>query len=327
MSNKLALTRKVLEDTKSLQEMFELEPVRINAIQNYVKTSGKSEAMAAMHYEREKILFFKVASTLSKCDKFSVYSSWIELMASGSTLNEGHAYIIGYGKTAQFQMGWRGRLDQIGMIPEVINVPPAQIVRENDEFDYELGEKPRVIKHKPLLKGDRGQLTHVYLIIEKTSGYETHLMTRDQVIAIRDRYSQGYKTYVEACEKHGKKIGDTIEIPKEWEGRKYTQKIEPPMWVSDEETAWKKTLVKRAYNSQANKTARMKAIDEKIIKHVDPEDGTVKTDEINYGMDETQNVSHEVVDEGTGEVTQSTGATEKKEEKKKDESKKLSNEF
>lgn len=284
MSNKLQLTVSALNSAKDLKEMFDMEPVKYNAVNNLMKTRGMPEPQAMMHYEREKILFHKALTTnkaLEKCDKFSIYTAWIELFASGLTLNDGFAYIIPYGKQAQFQIGWKGRLDQMGTIPEIENIPPPQVVYENDEFDYELGDKPRILKHKPT-KGERGQLSYVYLIIQKNSGKELHMMNREEVLSIRDRYSKTYNQYVTACIEAKVEVGKPVK--KSGQYGDYT--IEPPMWVSDEAEAWKKTLVKRAWKSQPNKTARMKALDLKVKDHVDPEDNTggEATQEIDYAI-------------------------------------------
>lgn len=299
MSNKLTLTKQALDSTKSLNEMFELPAVVGNSIMNVVKTTGLDQRKAELHYEREKILFLKTVSANKKfesCDKFTVYSAWVELMASGLTLNDGATYLIPYGKVCQFQIGWKGRLDQMGQIPEIINIPPPQVVYDNDDFDYELGEKPRIIKHKPA-KDNKGELAYVYLVIEKKSGKETHIMTREEVLSIRDRYSKGYNQYVADCKAAGKVIGETF---KKNMGN-YDITVEPPMWVSSEAQAWKKTLVKRAWNSQANKTARMKAVDAAIKNNVDIEDSTApeKDEAIDYAIAS----GGETVDTSTGEVT------------------------
>lgn len=283
MSDKLSLTLATLNGAKDLKEMFELPAVRHNAMMNRIKTLGVSENQAAMHYEREKILFFKALQAnkkLEECDRFSIYSCWIELHASGRTLNDGDSYMIPYGKQAQFQIGWKGRLDQMGQIPEIKNIPPPQVVYENDEFDYALGDNPYV-HHKPA-KVQTGNITHVYLVIQKTTGKEIHVMTRAEVLGIRDRYSKGYKQYVADCVAAKQEIGATF---KKNVGN-YDITIEPPMWVSSEAEAWKKTLVKRAYKSQSNKSARMRAIDAKIAGNADPEDGTggETTEDIDYGI-------------------------------------------
>lgn len=288
MSDKLSLTIQTLNSAKDLKEMFELPAVRHNAVTNRMKTLGASEAQAVMHYEREKILFFKALQAnkkLESCDRFSIYSSWIELHASGQTLNEGHAYIIPYGAQAQFQIGWKGRLDMMGQIPEIENVPPPQVVHDNDEFDYELGDKPRIIRHKPAKIGS-GNLTHVYLVIQKTSGNETHIMTRAEVLAIRDRYSKTYLDYARACEEAKVELGKPVTRTGQY--GPYT--IEPPsMWFdAGGSEGWKKTIVKRAWKSQSNKSARMKAIDAKIANNTDPEDGSggQETHDIDYGLQE-----------------------------------------
>lgn len=295
MSDKLSLTLATLNAAKDLKEMFELPAVRHNAMMNRIKTLGVSENQAAMHYEREKILFFKALQAnkkLEECDRFSIYSCWIELHASGRTLNDGDSYMIPYGKQAQFQIGWKGRLDQMGQIPEIQNIPPPQVVYENDEFDYALGDSP-FVKHKPA-KVQTGNITHVYLVIQKTTGKEIHVMTRAEVHAIRDRYSKTYTSYIADCVATGTKIGDPVKKT----GQYGPYVVEPPMWVTAEPEAWKKTLVKRAYKSQANKSARMKAIDAKIAGNVDPEDGSggETTHDIDYGIvDENGNKAPEVI--------------------------------
>jgi len=287
MSDKLQLTKKALDEAPDLKTMFELAPVRHNAVMNLVRTTGVTEEKAAMHYEREKILFFKALQSNKKiesCERFTIYSAWIELMASGLTLNDGHSYIIPYGKQAQFQVGWKGRLEQLSQIPEIVNIPPPQVVYENDEFDYELGDSPKIIKHKPAPSHEGKRLTFVYLVLQKQSGKETHLMNREEVLSIRDRYSQGYKLYMTACAEA--KVEPGQPIVKEGKYGPYT--IEPPMWITAEPQAWKKTLVKRVYSGIPNKTARMKALDERIKANMDIEDGRheEQTHDINYGLEE-----------------------------------------
>lgn len=277
MSNKLTLTLATLNETKSLNELAELPAVRQNAIQNIVNTQGVTTQQAAMYYERERILFVGIKN-ISECDKFSQYTAWIQLLVSGGSLSDGDCYIMKMGKQAVFMPGWRGRLRMMGEIPEIINIPPPQVVGVNDEFEYELGETPKIIKHRPA-KGERGELTHVYLVIEKASGKELHIMDRQQVLAIRDRYSKSYQQYVADCKAGNHPIGSTFkkQMPS------YEVTVEPPMWVSSEQSAWKKTMVKRAWDAQQNKSAKMRKFKEIVTEE--------QVEDISYG----------VVDESTGE--------------------------
>jgi len=288
MSTKLQLTTTALNATKDLKELVEMPAVRQNAILNLIKTRGVSDQQANMIYERERILFSQVKN-LDKCDKFSIYAAWIQLFAAGRTLIDGDSYIVAYGKQAQFQIGWKGRLAQMGDIPEIANIPPPQVVYDNDEFDFELGENPRIIKHKPV-KDNKGELAYVYLVIHKKSGKETHIMDRNAVLGIRDRYSKSYQQYMADCKAGGHAIGSTF---KKNMGN-WDITVEPPMWISSEEQAWKKTLVKRAYASQQNKTPRMKAIDQEIEKNVEEED--------------IQNIDYAVVNDAPKEIQQETQA-------------------
>lgn len=280
MSNKLQLTLTALNETKTLNELAEMPAVRQNAIQNIVNTQGLSPERAAMYYERERILFVGIKN-ISDCDKFSQYTAWIQLLVSGGSLNDGDSYIIKMGKQAVFIPGWKARLRMMGEIPEIINIPPPQVVGENDDFEYELGETPRVIKHKPS-KGERGKLTHVYLILEKKSGKELHIMDRQQVLAIRDKYSKSYIQYVADCAYAKEEIGATFKKNMgSWEAT-----VEPPMWISSEHAAWKKTIVKRAWDAQQNKSAKMRKL-------------PVVTPEME---DEVEDISYGVVDDAGHDV-------------------------
>lgn len=284
MSKSVALTRQVLNEAKDLNEMFSLEQVRNNCVSNYMKTAGVNEPAAEMYYERERVLFMKTLIAnpgLNKCDRFSLYTSYVELMVSGLSLNEQLAYIIPYGEQAQFQIGWKGRLEQISQMPEVNYVPQPEIVltHELPNFQYVLGENKRIVQHIPA--GDRSFITEptdttqskiefVYCVIDTAFGKRTEIMTRQEVLDIRNRYSQKYKYYVS-------------------KGGKYPdgKAMEPPAWLTSEAEMFKKTLVKRIYKYMP-KTARQKALDEKIKEYVDHEDGTTEGDyePINYGIND-----------------------------------------
>lgn len=286
MSDKLALTVDLLNGAKNIPAVFELESVRHNAVRNYMLTTGKNEAAAAMYYERERLLFMKVITgenkeAFAKCQRFTIYSAFVELMVSGRSLNNGEAYIIPYGEVAQFQMGWRGRLEQINEIAAVEYTSEPQVVYTNelDNFEYELGEKPKILKHKPskdrkaapafpLEAAEKGnKIEFVYWVIKRSGETETFIMSRSQVLAIRDQYSKPWINYVT----YGGK----------WQNGNAMKK---PFWMTSEEDAFKKTIVKKAY-AFIPKTARMKALDQKLDKNYDPETETTGDETIiDYGL-------------------------------------------
>lgn len=293
-NNKLTLTVSALKAPANLAGVFELEPFQNNFVKNLVKTSGMPEEGALMKFEREKILFMKAISAnkeLEKCDRFTIYSAFIELAVSGLSLLDGETYIIPYGGKAQFQVGYKGRVNQMNTLPGIVHVNMPQVVYDCDEFDYELGEFPKVIKHKPHKRTKENLLTHVYIVVEREPtpsnprAKDVYIMDRIEVLAIRDRYSQSYRNYVADCKKLNKEIGSTFKksLERKDGSGSFDIWVEPPMWITSEEEAWKKTIVKRAYK-WVPKTARLKALDAKIAANVDPETGEVESETIDYGI-------------------------------------------
>lgn len=296
MSKDLVLTRSALEAPKTLGELFELAPFRANFISNYTKTTGKPDG--EIIFEREKVLFMKALTDnpkLQECTRFSIYSSVIELGASGLTLADGLTYILPRGDKAQFQIGYKGRLEQINSIPGIDLAPEPQVVWSDDVFDYELGNDPKIIKHIPAKHhAPDAILEFVYLILTTDKGKKRlTILDRNQVHSRRAR-SDSYKYWVNNGGEH-----DDQKITKDAKGKgqrgEYT--IKPPMWATDVIKAWKKSVVHEVY-TYLPKTPRMKALDQRIQYNLDPESGelTEANANIDLGLrdkEETVDTTHE----------------------------------
>lgn len=305
MANELVLTVKALSEPKDLKGVFELAPFKNNFVDNYLKTTGRNNG--AMVYERERVLFMKALTEnkkLEKCDRFTIYAAFIELAVSGLTLNDGISYIIPYGKTAQFQIGWKGRLEQINHIDTVdfANEPQVVYTSELNDFDFELGENPKIIRHKPSKERGKSKddlIEWVYFVVHTKHGPKTWIMSRSEVLSIRDTYSQTYKSYIADCARMGKEIGSTLKKPMNGPTGSYELTIEPPFWITREAEAFKKTIIKLGWK-YLPKTPRLKALDAKLAKNIDPETGTIDdTHDINYGIvDDQGNTTHVDADNG-----------------------------
>ena len=106
----------------------------------------------------------------------------------------GQAYLIPYRNhgtlECQFQLGYKGLIDLAYRSGEV-SVIQAQIVYENDKFDYSFGLDPQ-LKHIPAMK-DRGAATHVYAVYRtKDGGYGFEVMSMDDVRAHAQKYSKAF---------------------------------------------------------------------------------------------------------------------------------------
>ena len=119
---------------------------------------------------------------------------------------------------------------------ENVQTIQAQIVYENDVFEYTLGLDAKLY-HKPSL-ADRGGMIAVYAVYRlQNGGYGFEVMSRDDVIQHAERFSQGVNS-------------------------KYSP------WTTDFESMAKKTAIKKLLKYAPLKTESLRAISsDETIKH------------------------------------------------------------
>ena len=123
----------------------------------------------------------------------------------------GEAYLIPYRNKGtlecQFQIGYRGLVSLAYRSGQVKTVY-AEAVRENDEFEYELGLEPKLI-HKPAKK-DRGEITYFYAVFKLVNGGEGFsVMSKDDMDKHMRKFSKaanaGFSPWQTNYEEMGKK--------------------------------------------------------------------------------------------------------------------------
>lgn len=155
----------------------------LRQVQNYYGGS-KEEALrfmtAAVDYVRR-------VPKLLECDQTSlaialVQSAQFRFMPSGVM---GEAYIIPYGNEAKFQLGYQGLVTLLYRTNKIAAIA-ANIVYENDQFEYEEGLNAKLI-HKPTAFGKpKGDWIGVYTIAEMINGAKTFkVMDRAAVMGIK----------------------------------------------------------------------------------------------------------------------------------------------
>lgn len=262
--NKLQLTATMLAQCTKPGQVMELPAVRDRWVNTYKMTTGKEDG--ELKFEAEKVLFMQTVSEsagLAKCTPITIYSSFILLAVSGLSLRDDQCYLIPYKDKCGFMVGWKGRLEQLTQIPGIKHVNEPICVFDGEDFDYSIVEgEIKVAHHKPLLNTVGRDILAVYCTIEFQIGKKTYLMKREEVLAIRDKYSQSYKDWAKIKPDAS---GKRIKSGQYKDGNKYSFEIEEPMWVSDEKQAFKKTLIKRIYNS-ISKSASQKYLDKEIAE-------------------------------------------------------------
>lgn len=127
------------------------------------------------------------APALLKCEQRSllaciVQSAQLGLDPSGIT---GEAYLVPYGNTATFIIGWRGFL-KLARRSGKVTEAAAHVVYEGDAFEFEYGLDSRLV-HRPTAK-DRGddKITHAYAYAKLDGGGRVfEVLTRDELEKVR----------------------------------------------------------------------------------------------------------------------------------------------
>lgn len=238
MSTKVALTTQFLNGLGNIRGIFDSPDVKENVIAMYERTSGQKDG--AMRFEVEKILVMKALQAnpkIADCTPMSGYAAVGELFMSGLSLRDGMSFLIPYGKTLQFQVGYKGRIELINEVPNVVFAHEPCVVYDCDDFELVKGMKPYIKKHEsPRVRPADAKKELVYMVIDFQTGPQLFYMYAPEVYSIRDRFSKPYQYYIAAMKKHPDGIGPY-------------GPIEAPMWVTDEEQAFKKTLINRVWNS------------------------------------------------------------------------------
>ena len=110
----------------------------------------------------------------------------------------GQAYLIPYYNNksrcneCQFQLGYKGLIDLAYRSGEV-SIIQAQVVYENDAFDYSFGLEP-ILKHIPAAV-DRGDPIYVYAMFRtKDGGFGFDVMSIDAVRSFAQQYSKSFSS-------------------------------------------------------------------------------------------------------------------------------------
>lgn len=150
---------------------------------------------------------------LQKCTPQSFLAAMMNAAQLGLQPNmpTGEAYLIPYKNKGtlecQFQIGYRG-LVALAYRSGQVKTVYAEVVRENDEFEYELGLEPKLV-HKPAEK-DRGEITYFYAVFKLTNGGEGFsVMSKDDMDKHMRKFSKaanaGFSPWQTNYEEMGKK--------------------------------------------------------------------------------------------------------------------------
>jgi recombination protein RecT len=127
---------------------------------------------------------------LSTCTPQSFIGAMLTAAQLGLEPNTplGQAYLIPYGSTCSFQLGYRGLIELAHRSGDIKSIE-AHVVYANDDFDFEFGLEPK-LQHKPA-KSDRGDAAWVYAVYHtKDNGYGFEVMSVEDINRHKAKYSK-----------------------------------------------------------------------------------------------------------------------------------------
>jgi phage RecT family recombinase len=201
-------------------EAFQSKPEVKEALASYLGGPEKiSKFVGAMR------MCFMKNPKLNKCTKASLAGVFLDcvswsLFPSPVT---GEAYVIPYGDTATFQLGYQGMVT-LGYRAG-LKMIDAHIVYSKDEFKHSFGLKPTLLHEPDPFAEDRGEPIGAYAMAILESGESVFkVMGKEAIFKFREK-SQGWKN-----------------------DNKYKKKDSPWQEINDPQlNMWKKTCIKQLF--------------------------------------------------------------------------------
>lgn len=119
----------------------------------------------------------------------SFYGACMRCAQDGLMPDGREAALVSYGgknPSIQYQPMVEGMMKKLRNSGEVVGAPRVHVVKEHDEFDYQLGDEEKIV-HKPALT-NRGKVVGAYSIVRLKSGDTSReFMSFEEIDSIRKR--------------------------------------------------------------------------------------------------------------------------------------------
>lgn len=158
---------------------------------------GEIEMAIPKHMTADRML--RIAMTaynsspkLKECDPISILAAVMNSAQLGLEPNTplGQAYIIPYGKKANFQIGYQGLID-LANRTKLFKEISAHCVYQEDYFEYELGMDQKLI-HKPAKVQTDDPIFYYARFKTVSDGQGFEVMSKDAVIKHAKKFSKAF---------------------------------------------------------------------------------------------------------------------------------------
>lgn len=169
---------------------------KVNDLRSIITSDKmKQQFAAALPQHLTPDRFCRIALTaltrtpkLADCTQESLMRCLLDLSAHGIEPDGRRAHLIPYGNQCTLILDWKG-LAELAMRSGIIAKLHADIVCENDVFEYNLGE---VVQHKIDFKAPRGEMYAAYaMAVTKDGPVFVAVLNKDEIDGIRKRSKSG----------------------------------------------------------------------------------------------------------------------------------------
>lgn len=175
------MSRDQIEKSKALMQTLEKRKITY--------TEMLPTHVPVERFIKSAMLYVTRNPDLLNCDPVSIVNSVNNAAELGLdfTQAKGHAYIVKFGDQATFMPGYRGLIDLARRSGRVKFVD-AQLVYENDHFEYEYGESRRLVHRPPKLGHARGEMIGAYAVARLDNDeLQFVVMDKEELDRIRER--------------------------------------------------------------------------------------------------------------------------------------------
>lgn len=143
-------------------------------------------------FTRVSMMAIQNNDSLMEADRNSLYQACVQCATDGLLPDGREAALVPFGRQVQYMPMVGGILKMVRNSGDLKEIS-AHVARENDHFEYELGDEERIV-HRPLLKGDRGDIICTYAIGKtKDGGVYREVVFEDQMMQIKNVSRSGSK--------------------------------------------------------------------------------------------------------------------------------------
>ena len=170
-------------------------PDMVKALSPEIKRALPS-VMTPERFTRIALSALNNTPALQQCSPLSFIGALLNAAQLGLEPNTplGQAYLIPYKNKGQlecqFQIGYKGLIDLAYRNGQMQTIQ-AQVVYENDQFEYEYGLEPKLV-HKPAFE-DRGEMKYFYGLFRTVNGgFGFSVMSKAEMDQYAKTYSKAY---------------------------------------------------------------------------------------------------------------------------------------